>query len=97
MPLRLPVYFRFAFRTSDAGDFESLVRKLVPTMLPAAVGIAPQLKAAEAPPNDVTRKLASYVVAARYEDLPAAVRKEGGVVLDIPPGDGSGSLGLLRL
>jgi hypothetical protein len=41
MPLRLPVYFRFEFRTSDAGDFESLVRKLAPTMLPAAVGIAP--------------------------------------------------------
>ncbi len=40
-PLRLPVYFRFSFRTSDAGDFESLVRKLVPTLLPAEVGIAP--------------------------------------------------------
>jgi hypothetical protein len=40
-PLRLPVYYRFEFRTSDAGDFESLVRKLAPTVLPAAVGIAP--------------------------------------------------------
>jgi len=40
-PLRLPVYYRFEFRTSDAGDFESLVRKLTPTVLPAAVGIAP--------------------------------------------------------
>jgi hypothetical protein len=40
-PLRLPVYYQFAFRTSDAGDFESLVRKLTPTVLPAAVGIAP--------------------------------------------------------
>ena len=49
-------------------------RKFVGTV--AAVGIAPQIKAAEAPPKDVTRKLASYVVAARYEDLPAAVRKE---------------------
>ncbi|MGV8977821.1 MAG: hypothetical protein ACOH17_07240 [Cellulomonas sp.] len=39
-PLRLPVYYRFEFRTSDAGDFESLVRKLTPTVLPAAVGIA---------------------------------------------------------
>jgi 2-methylcitrate dehydratase PrpD len=49
-------------------------RKFVGTV--AAVGIAPQLKAAEAPAQDVTRKLASYIVAARYEDLPAAVRKE---------------------
>jgi hypothetical protein len=40
-PLRLPVYFQFTFGTSDAGDFESLVRKLVPTVLPAEVGIAP--------------------------------------------------------
>jgi len=49
-------------------------RKFVGTV--AAVGIAPQIKAAEAPAKDVTRKLASYLVAARYEDLPAAVRKE---------------------
>src|ERR1019366_1018917 len=40
-PLRLPVYHQFEFHTSDAGDFESLVRKLVPTILPAKVGIAP--------------------------------------------------------
>ena len=40
-PLRLPVYYQFTFHTSDAGDFESLVRKLVPTILPAEVGIAP--------------------------------------------------------
>ena len=40
-PLRLPVYYRFSFRTSDAGDFESLVRKLTPTVLPADVGLAP--------------------------------------------------------
>ena len=40
-PLRLPVYFRFSFRTSDAGDFESLVRKLKETVLPADVGSAP--------------------------------------------------------
>ncbi len=40
-PLRLPVYYRFSFRTSDAGDFESLVRKLTPTVLPADVGSAP--------------------------------------------------------
>ena len=40
-PLRLPVYYRFSFRTSDAGDFESLVRKLTPTVLPAEVGSSP--------------------------------------------------------
>jgi hypothetical protein len=40
-PLRLPVYYQFTFRTSDAGDFESLVRKLTPTVLPAEVGITP--------------------------------------------------------
>ena len=40
-PLRLPVYFRFSFRTSDAGDFESLVRKLKETVLPQDVGSAP--------------------------------------------------------
>jgi hypothetical protein len=40
-PLRLPVYYQFSFRTSDAGDFESLVRKLNPTVLPPDVGSAP--------------------------------------------------------
>ncbi len=44
----------------------------------AVAGIAPQVKAEEnkAASKDVTRKLARYVVAARYEDLPAPVRKE---------------------
>ncbi len=44
----------------------------------AVAGMAPQVKAAEttAASKDVTRKLARYVVAAKYEDLPAAVRKE---------------------
>ena len=46
----------------------------------AALGIAPQiapqLRAAEAPAKDVTRTLANYLVKARYEDLPAPVRKE---------------------
>jgi len=44
----------------------------------AVAGIAPQVKAQEtkAAAKDVTRKLARYVVAAKYEDLPAAVRKE---------------------
>ncbi|HEY3878925.1 MAG TPA: hypothetical protein VGM12_10035 [Trebonia sp.] len=40
-PLRLPAYYRFSFRTSDAGDFESLVRKLKETVLPPDVGSAP--------------------------------------------------------
>ncbi len=44
----------------------------------AVAGIAPQVKAEEtkASSKDVTRKLARYVVAAKYEDLPAPVRKE---------------------
>jgi len=44
----------------------------------AVAGMAPQVKAQEtkAAAKDVTRKLARYVVAAKYEDLPAAVRKE---------------------
>ncbi len=37
-PLTLPFYFRFDFNTSDEGDFESLVRKLTPRVLPASVG-----------------------------------------------------------
>jgi hypothetical protein len=37
-PLTLPFYFRFDFNTSDGGDFESLVRQLTPTVLPATVG-----------------------------------------------------------
>ena len=41
MPLTLPVYFQFEFGTSDAGDFESLVRKLTPRVLPAEVGQRP--------------------------------------------------------
>ena len=48
----------------------------------ASTGLAPQIRAAEATPaakstaKDVTRTLARYIVNARYEDLPAAVRKE---------------------
>ena len=38
LPLTLPVYYQFEFHTSDAGDFESLVRKLTPRVLPAGVG-----------------------------------------------------------
>ncbi len=37
-PLRLPIYFQFEFQTSDEGDFESLVRRLTPRVLPAEVG-----------------------------------------------------------
>ncbi len=44
----------------------------------AVAGIAPQVKAEEskAAAKDVTRKLARYVVSAKYQDLPAPVRKE---------------------
>ena len=40
-PVTLPVYYRFGFQTADAGDFESLVRKLVPRVMPPEVGIRP--------------------------------------------------------
>ena len=40
-PLRLPFYYTFQFATSDEGDFESLVRRLTPQVLPADVGIRP--------------------------------------------------------
>ncbi len=40
-PLTLPFYYRFDFHTSDAGDFESLVRRLTPRVLPASVGQRP--------------------------------------------------------
>ena len=39
-PLRLPFYYQFGFHTSDAGDFESLVRRLTPQVLTADVGIS---------------------------------------------------------
>ena len=37
-PIKLPYYYTFQFHTSDAGDFESLVRALTPGVLPATVG-----------------------------------------------------------
>jgi hypothetical protein len=40
-PLSLPVYYKFQFHTSDAGDFESLVRALTPRVLPITVGQRP--------------------------------------------------------
>jgi hypothetical protein len=42
--VQLPYYYRFSFRTSDAGDFESLVRRLKPQKdLPALVGMRPMV------------------------------------------------------
>lgn len=41
MPLTMPVYYQFEFHTSDAGDFESLVRRLTPTILKDEVGKRP--------------------------------------------------------
>jgi hypothetical protein len=41
VPLTLPYYYRFQFTTSDAGDFESLVRALTPTVLKEGVGSRP--------------------------------------------------------
>ncbi|WP_433971139.1 hypothetical protein [Tunturiibacter lichenicola] len=38
VPLTLPYYYQFQFHTSDAGDFESLVRALTPTVLTDGVG-----------------------------------------------------------
>ncbi len=40
-PLRLPIYYQFGFHTSDQGDFESLVRRLVPRKLGAEIGERP--------------------------------------------------------
>jgi hypothetical protein len=40
-PLRLPVYYLFQFQTSDQGDFESLVRRLVPRKLGSDIGQRP--------------------------------------------------------
>lgn len=37
----LPVYFSWSFSTSDAGDFESLVRKVKPAIAPPHVGTHP--------------------------------------------------------
>jgi hypothetical protein len=48
-PLRLPFYYRFDFHTSDAGDFESLVRRLTPTVLADGVGQRPLDVSAPAP------------------------------------------------
>ncbi len=40
-PLRLPVFYRFQFHTSDQGDFESLVRRLVPRKFGSDIGQRP--------------------------------------------------------
>jgi hypothetical protein len=40
-PLRLPFFYSFVFHTSDQGDFESLVRRLVPRKLGADIGQRP--------------------------------------------------------
>jgi hypothetical protein len=40
-PLPMPFYYQFEFNTSDEGDFESLVRRLTPRVLPAEVGERP--------------------------------------------------------
>jgi hypothetical protein len=40
-PYPIPVYYRFQFHTSDEGDFESLVRRLIPVDLPPEVGQRP--------------------------------------------------------
>jgi hypothetical protein len=40
-PLRLPVFYQWQFHTSDQGDFESLVRQLVPRKFGANIGERP--------------------------------------------------------
>jgi hypothetical protein len=40
-PLRLPYFYTFGFHTSDQGDFESLVRRLVPRKLGDGIGQRP--------------------------------------------------------
>src|SRR6266849_5165911 len=49
MPLRLPFYYQFEFNTSDEGDFEALVRRLTPRVLPAEVGERPMNVSQPAP------------------------------------------------
>ena len=39
--ISLPVYFHWEFRTGQAGDFESLARRLEPNQLPTTVGLRP--------------------------------------------------------
>lgn len=48
-PLSLPFYYQFEFNTSDEGDFESLVRRLTPRVLPAEVGERPMDVSTPAP------------------------------------------------
>jgi hypothetical protein len=38
VPFTMPFYYQFEFNTSDEGDFESLVRRLTPRVLPDNVG-----------------------------------------------------------
>ena len=40
-PITLPIYFHWEFRTGQAGDFESLARRLEAKPLPATVGLRP--------------------------------------------------------
>jgi hypothetical protein len=40
-PYPVPYFYRFQFHTSDEGDFESLVRRLTPVVLPPNVGQRP--------------------------------------------------------
>ncbi len=49
MPLTMPYYYQFQFHTSDAGDFESLVRRLTPTIFQDEVGKRPMDVAQPAP------------------------------------------------
>ena len=37
----LPIFYQWRFHTAEEGDFEALVRRLVPRLLPPEVGIAP--------------------------------------------------------
>jgi hypothetical protein len=39
--VQLPVYYQWRFQTGDEGDFESLVRRVVPRPMPATVGSRP--------------------------------------------------------
>ncbi len=50
-PLRLPAFYQWQFHTSDQGDFESLVRQLVPRKFGANIGERPM--AVDAPMPDV--------------------------------------------
>src|SRR5476651_201880 len=65
---------RTLLQTAAALPFAMTAASAASAQTPAA---APSEVKHTAPAKDVTRTLANYIVAAKYDDLPANVRKEG--------------------